>query len=88
MFGVLCFSGFGRDTGPFGTHIVVSSIVQETQTQIYNVIFFVCLGYENKQLKVLDSKTGMYTTLHGSLTSSVGRVVKSHELASREFESD
>ena len=52
MFGVLCFSEIGRDTGLCETQIAVSLIAQETQTQNYNVTLFVGLGYENKQKRV------------------------------------
>ena len=79
MFGVVCFSEFGRDTGRCETQIVVLSIVHETQTQNYNVTFFVRSQHENKQTKVSNSKTGIYTTFHGKYTSIVGRVVKVHD---------
>ena len=49
MFGVVCFSEIGRDTGRSETQIVVLSIVHETQTQNYNVTFFVRSQHENKQ---------------------------------------
>ena len=66
MFGVVCFQEFGRDTGHCETQNVVLSIVHETQAQNYNVTFFVRSQYENKETKVSDSKTGVYTTLHSS----------------------
>ena len=56
MFGVVCFSEFGRDTGRCETQIVVLLIVHETQTQNYNVTFFVRSQHENKQTKVSVSK--------------------------------
>ena len=61
MLGVFSFPEFGQDMGPCETQIVVSSIVQETQTQNYNVIFSLVrdLG-TNKQ--ILDStKKTIYT---------------------------
>ena len=64
LFGVVCFSEFGRDTGGCETQIVVLSIVQETQTQNYNVTFFVRSQHENKQTNVSDSKISIYTTFH------------------------
>ena len=52
MFGVVCFPELGRDTGRCETQIVVLLIVHETQTQNYNVTFFVRSQHENKQTKV------------------------------------
>ena len=56
MFGVVCFPELGRDTGRCETQIVVLLIVHETQTQNYNVTFFVRSQHENKQTKVSVSK--------------------------------
>ena len=47
-----CFLEFGRDTGRCKTQIVVLSIVHETQTQNYNMMYlfsFVCNTRTNKQ---------------------------------------
>ena len=60
VFGVVCFPEFGRDTGRCKTQIVVLSIVHETQTQNYNVTFFVRSQHENKQTKGSDFKTSIY----------------------------
>ena len=57
--------------------IVVLSIVHETQTQNYNVTFFVRSQHENKQTKVSDSKTGIYTTFQSLGTSTVVEWLKS-----------
>ena len=83
MFGVVCFPELGRvrrDTGRCKTQIVVLLIVHETQTQNYNVTFFVRSQHENKQTKVSNSKNGIYTTFHRKDTSIVGRVVKVYDL--------
>ena len=77
MFGVVCFSEFGRDTGRCETQIVVLSIVHETQTQNYNVTFFVRSQHENKQTKVSDSKISIYTTFHKMRISIVVEWLKS-----------
>ena len=90
MFVVVCFPELGRDTGRCKTQIVVLSIVHETQTQNYNVTFFVRSQHENKQTKVSDCKTSIYTTFHIELISSVGRAVKVYNIESdwSGFESD
>ena len=90
MFGVVCFPELGRDTGRCETQIVVLSIVHETQTQNYNVTFFVRSQHENKQTKVSDCKTSIYTTFHIRHTSIVSRVVKVYDLylGCSGFESD
>ena len=77
MFGVVCFPELGRDTGRCETQIVVLSIVHETQTQNYNVTFFVRSQHENKQTKVSDSKTGTYTLFQKLRTSTVVEWLKS-----------
>ena len=79
MFVVVCFPELGRDTGRCKTQIVVLSIVHETQTQNYNVTFFVRSQHENKQTKVSDCKTSIYTTFHRRYTSIVSRVVKVYD---------
>ena len=56
MFGVVCFPELGRDTRRCETQIVVLLIVHETQTQNYNVTFFVRSQHENKQTEVSVSK--------------------------------
>ena len=79
MFGVVCFPELGRDTGRCKTQIVVLSIVHETQTQNYNVTFFVRSQHENKQTKVSDSKNSIYTAFHRRYKSIVSRVVKVYD---------
>ena len=70
-----CFPGFG--TGHCKTQIVVLSIVHETQTQNYNVTFFVRSQHENKQTKVSDSKTGINTTFQVTWASTLVEWLKS-----------
>ena len=77
MFVVVCFPELGRETGRCKTQIVVLSIVHETQTQNYNVTFFVRSQHENKQTKVSESKTGIYTTFQQFQTSAVVEWLKS-----------
>ena len=77
MFVVVCFPELGRETGRCKTQIVVLSIVHETQTQNYNVTFFVRSQHENKQTKVSDSKISIYTTFHSQLKSTVVEWLKS-----------
>ena len=77
MFVVVCFPELGRDTGRCETQIVVLSIVHETQTQNYNVTFFVRSQHENKQTKVSDCKTSIYTTFHRNIQALLVEWLKS-----------
>ena len=69
--------GIRHHTGRCETQIVVLLIVHETQTQNYNVTFFVRSQHENKQTKVSDSKTGIYTTFQVTWTSTLVEWLKS-----------
>ena len=79
MLGVFWFPEFSQDTEPCTTQIVVSSIVHETQTQNYNVTVFRSFAIREQTKKVWIPKYSIYTTLHKFCTSSVVRVVKSHD---------